>query len=277
MLAELHCHTNYSRGTKILHEGLHTPEQMVRHARRLGIGCLAITDHNKIEGALRAEKLSKKYGVIVIPGEEVTTRSGHLIALGISSEIPPMLSLDETLENIHAQGGIAIAPHAFDIEKKGLRHLAAGCDAIESFNALNVERIANRKNRRFAEKLGLPAVAGSDAHCMQMMGFGLTELAAGSADEVLKKIKKGDASVRGSYTPMKIIMEWGVTRLKLSYAYVINYMNENYSWPKRAVAMRMLSVVNKSPGNIDYLLRAMTYVSLGGVITYSAMREIIGV
>ena len=120
-------------------------------------------------------------------------------------------------------------------------------------------------------------MAGSDAHCMQMMGFGLTELAAGSADEVLKKIKKGDASVRGSYTPMKIIMEWGVTRLKLSYAYVINYMNENYSWPKRAVAMRMLSVVNKSPGNIDYLLRAMTYVSLGGVITYSAMREIIGV
>ena len=54
-------------------------------------------------------------------------------------------------------------------------------------------------------------------------------------------------------------------------------MNSNYSWPKRAVGEKLLSLVEKSPGNIDYLFRIIAYLSLGSAITYSAVRTIVGV
>ena len=67
MLAELHSHTYYSKGTKVLHEGLNSTEQMARHAKKLGLGAIAITDHDSIEGNKHAKSISKKLGIIVIP------------------------------------------------------------------------------------------------------------------------------------------------------------------------------------------------------------------
>ena len=272
MLAELHCHTTYSRGTKIVHEGLNTPRQMVLHAKKLGIGILAVTDHDEIKGALEARKFGKKHGIMIIPSEEVSTASGHLIALGIEKKIPSGMSLEETLDEVHSQGGIAVAPHPFDLEKKGLRELARKCDVIEEFNALNIERVSNIKNRRFVKELGMPSVAGSDAHCIEMMGHGLTRLDATSVDSALKAIGTGKTEVVAKYIPAGVVLDWSVRRLKLSYSSVVDYINENYSWPKRPIARRLLGLVNRSPGNVDYFFRALAYLGLGSAMVYSAVR-----
>ncbi len=277
MLAELHSHTYYSRGTKVLYEGLNSPEEMVRHAKSLGLDAIAITDHDTIKGCSGVRRLSKKYDILVIPGEEISTADGHLVALGINEFVPPRLGIEETMELVHGQGGIGIAAHPFAFNRKGLGSLAKKCDAMEVFNALNLERIANLKNRYFAEKHNIPKTAGSDAHCLSMIGYGMTDIRASGIDNALRAIKKGKTDVIGRYPPTNVIMDWSVSRLKLSYAYVIDYMNRNYKWPKRTVGRKLLGLVEKSPGNIDYLFRMFAYMSLGSTVIYSTVRQILGV
>ncbi|MFH0832354.1 MAG: PHP domain-containing protein [Candidatus Aenigmatarchaeota archaeon] len=277
MLAELHCHTTYSVGTKVLLEGLNSPKQMLMRAKNIGLNALAITDHNEIKGALEAKKLEKKYGLTVIVGEEISTIQGHLLALGIRERIEKKLDLQETLDLIHEQGGVAVASHPFDIQRKGLGELARKCDAVEAFNALNVERIANYNNKKLAKRYGMPITAGSDAHCVEMLGYGITDIDAYDEASAIKAIRNGRTVILGTYIPTNAIMEWYVTRLKLSYVYVINYMNENYSWPKRTVARNLLRLVNRHPGKIDYLFKMFAYMSFFSVVTYSASRQLLGI
>lgn len=275
--AELHCHTNYSKGTKIIHEGLNTPEQMVRQASKIGLSIMAVTDHNKIKGALEAKKYAKKYNVLVIPSEEVSTKDGHMLAIGIQECIQPGLSIEESIDLVKQQGGVSIASHPFDFRSEGLGDLAMKCHAVELFNAFNVERVANNKCLGFVQKHKLPYVAGSDAHSIDMLGYGRTIFKNKDIDAVIRDIKKGRVSITNEYIPVRLVVYWIVTRFKLSYSSVIKYMNHNYSWPKRYVCQRLLSLVEKSPGNIDYIFKMMAYFSLGGVFLYSYARNIIGI
>ncbi len=276
MLAELHCHSIYSKRIKVPHEGMDSPKDILIHAKRLGIDIIAISDHDEFRGSQEAVKLGKKLGLIVVPAEEITTASGHMIALGIQEKVKPGMSVHETIDAIHDQGGIATAPHAFDINNDGIKDLAKECDAMEVFNSINVDRISNFKSLRFAMKNKVPMIAGSDAHSIDMMGLGLTELPdANSMDHVLNAIKKGRASVATKkYIPIKIIMDWSLHRLKISYDFVSNYIDENYGQPKKLISKRMLSLVNCYPGRTDFLFKSIAYFSLGSVITYSAAKEI---
>jgi len=134
--AELHCHTWYSFGTKIKVEGLHSPEHMVKRASELGLDAIAITDHDTFTGALEAERHAKKYGITVIKGEEITTdKDNHVIGLGLNELIPKGLAFEEVIDRIRAQGGIAIAPHPFDINNKGVGKISI-CYAHFSFKQL---------------------------------------------------------------------------------------------------------------------------------------------
>jgi len=276
MWAELHCHSTHSTGNRIMLEGLNTPQHMVRHAKRIGLDIIAITDHDTVRGGVEAEKYTKQYGIIVIPGEEVTTVDGHVLALGIRETVPKLLSVEETLERIREQGGIGVASHPFDVKNEGVGKLALKCDAMEAFNALNVERISNWKAAMFAKRYRVPSIANSDAHCSMMIGYGRTDIRSDAdIDSILNAIKKGRTTLQTQYIPTKIIMEWAVERLKVSYAYTLEYMNENYRLPKRVVYKKLLGLVNKSPGKIDYLFRLITYFSLGNVFIYRAFREIL--
>jgi hypothetical protein len=275
MLFEFHTHTTHSRRMKVPVEGLNTPEQMVRHAKKIGLGALAITDHDEIRGALEAMKYAKKYGVVVVPGIEVTTRSGHLVCLGVEEKIKHDMSVDETIDAAHSQGGITIGVHPFDINNDGIKHLAKKADAVEVFNAINIERITNRKAQRYAQLWKKPQVAGSDAHCVEMLGHGVNEISddADSVDKILKAVSKGCVDIRTKYIPAGVIMRWSVTRLKMSYPFVLDYINTHYTGPKKHVSRGMLNLVRKSPGRVDYFFKALTYFSLGSTICYTAARQ----
>ena len=105
--ADMHLHTLYSDGTVSVGALLDHVEA------ETDLDVIAITDHERIDGALRAREMhaAGRYSFELVVGEEITTRRGHVLALFITERIPALRPLAETLERIHDQGGIAIAAH----------------------------------------------------------------------------------------------------------------------------------------------------------------------
>lgn len=273
MLVELHSHTYHSRGTKIFYDAVDSPVTMVRTAAKKGLGAIAITDHNIIKGALEARKHAKKHDILVIVGEEITTTNGHLLGIGIEDKIKPGMGVSETVDAIHDQGGIAVAPHPFDIKHDGIGVDCTKCDAVEVFNSINLERIANMRCLKFAQKRKLCVTAGSDAHSSVMIGNALNVTKAHDIDGILKAVRKGKNEIITKYASAASIMDLIMKRLQMSYVHTSSYIDKNYHGPKKIVSKNLLGLVQKSPGNIDYLFRGMFYFSLGNVILYSALRS----
>jgi predicted metal-dependent phosphoesterase TrpH len=189
--ADLHLHTLYSDGTAGIAELLEWVE------RRTDLDLIAITDHERIDGALRARELHAAGGhsYELAIGEEVTTRRGHLLALFIERRIPPWRPLAETVERIHDAGGIAIAAHPMapltpSIGVGSLRLLhrdsnpARQLDGIELFNPSAAGRVRHAARHRLnQELLELPAVGFSDAHVLEGVGTGWTWFPGTSAED----------------------------------------------------------------------------------------------
>jgi predicted metal-dependent phosphoesterase TrpH len=178
--ADLHIHSLYSDGTASIPQLLDWAEE------RTDLDLIAITDHERIDGALRARELhaAADYHYELVIGEEVTTRRGHLLALFIEERIPALRPLAETVERIHAAGGIAIAAHPMaplGIGAASLRRLhrdpdsSRRLDGIELFNPSMAGRVSREaRNRLNADLLQLPAVGFSDAHIVESVGTGWT-------------------------------------------------------------------------------------------------------
>ena len=91
----IHVHTNYSYDSDI------SVETLADCLKREGIGCVAVTDHDTIQGAILLQSLTDAK---VIVGEEITTRDGHLIGLFLKRRIEPGMSAMETARAIREQG-----------------------------------------------------------------------------------------------------------------------------------------------------------------------------
>jgi predicted metal-dependent phosphoesterase TrpH len=96
-----------------LGDGLAPPEAILDAAERAGMNVIALTDHDDIRGAFLIRDLASRRNspVEIVTGIEVTTRSGHLLALWVEEEIPMFAPLKQTIALIHSLGGVAIAPH----------------------------------------------------------------------------------------------------------------------------------------------------------------------
>ena len=183
---DLHVHTCYSK------DGATTLKEVVVYARKRGLDGVAITDHDSIKGAL---ELAKKRDFLVIPGIEVSTKFGHVLALNVIAPIPPKLSPFETIETIHDLGGIAVAAHPTTMYKGGIRRqITSNFDAIEVINSSTFPFfLSTHLARRLAVHLNLPQTGGSDSHCPSNIGTAYTLIDANSeVDEVIHAIKKGE-------------------------------------------------------------------------------------
>ncbi|MGA2471015.1 MAG: glycosyltransferase [Solirubrobacteraceae bacterium] len=165
---DLHMHTDHSPDCA-------TPvEVLLATAREAGLGAIAVTDHNEISGALDAVR--KAEGIKVIVGEEVKTATqGEVIGLFLTEKIPRGLSLEQTVAEIHRQGGLVYVPHPFDRlhAVPGYEHLLTIIDEIDALEVFN-PRVAissfNEEAARFAAKYRLIAGAGSDSHVAAGLG-----------------------------------------------------------------------------------------------------------
>jgi hypothetical protein len=202
---ELHAHSSLS------HDGRDPVELLLEQAAAVGLDALAITDHDELDASLEAAELAPEFGLVGIPGMEVTSAAGHVLALGIEEPVPAGLSFDDTLDRIHDLGGIAVIPHPFQKSRHGVaqnitRNQLAAADAIEVYNSRLLTGLANRQARRFARRRNLPMTAGSDAHISEMVGQAVTEVAATerSATAILEAVAAGETSVDGRRTPWRI-------------------------------------------------------------------------
>lgn len=125
--ADLHVHTTYSKDSLI------TPEDLVYFAKKRGLNAVAVTDHNYLEGAY---KIAKETDFLIIPGMEVSSSDGHIVALNVKELIPRGLTAVKTVALIHNAGGIAIACHPYVYFKGCLKgNVCESFDAIEIINA----------------------------------------------------------------------------------------------------------------------------------------------
>jgi predicted metal-dependent phosphoesterase TrpH len=173
---DLHMHTSWSHDCSI------EVDDLLEHAEAIGLGGIAVTDHNAIGGALEAVELARHRDLVVIPGEEVKTENqGEIIGLFLDEEIPRGMSFAETIAAIREQGGLVYLPHPFDrmhaIPDPATvhRHLPE-IDVFEVFNARLLRDSFNDEALRFARKYRLLQGAGSDAHVLQGVGTGAVRM-----------------------------------------------------------------------------------------------------
>ena len=173
---DLHLHTEWSHDCSI------PTEDVLDHAEAIGLGGIAVTDHNVFGGALEAVELARTRDLVVVPGEEVKTdNQGEVIGLFLEEEIPRGMTFAETIAAIREQGGLVYLPHPFDrlhsIPDPATihRHLAE-IDVFEVYNARLLRDSFNDEALRFARKYGLLQGAGSDAHVLQGLGTGAVRM-----------------------------------------------------------------------------------------------------
>ena len=199
------------------YDGSDPVELVLEQAADIGLDAVAVTDHNVIEESLRATELAADYGLVAVPGVEVSTADGHLLALGVEERPPLRASVGETAAWIRERGGVAVVPHPFQRSRHGVRRRSLDAadgtdgerpvDAVEVYNSWLFTGYKNRRARRYATSRGYPGVAGSDAHTVPFVGRAYTEVGVDGridADAILGAIREGSTAVRGRRTPIPV-------------------------------------------------------------------------
>ena len=215
--ADLHMHTTAS-------DGWPTPRELVDHARGTGLNVIAVTDHDTIEGALRAaEYAARSPRLDVIVGEEVSSREGHVVGLFLERRVRPGMSAAATVHAIHEQCGLAVAVHPFwrtqlrarNAPVHGVGWLAAELDfdAIEVENATPGFYFFNQLARRLNLGLEAAEVGGSDAHILDAVGRAFTEFPGKTTKALREAIETGTTVAgRRRYRAMGLMRyaAWGL-------------------------------------------------------------------
>jgi hypothetical protein len=188
---------------------VHTVQSPDAHTRRedlpaiirgRGLDGIAVTEHNKFE--------PPKLDALTLPGVEISSRDGHIIALGVHENIPARLPADDTIRLIHSQDGVAIIPHPYDpvCQCVKISRLKTTPDAVETVNADALSfHISNWLARRDARAFKLPEVGGSDSHIPETIGDAYTfiDASSGSLRDILDAIRSGRVRAEGHATSVR--------------------------------------------------------------------------
>lgn len=201
--ADIHIHSDVGDGMASIPSILEFVEE------KDSLDVIAITDHDEIEGSYQARELAAKrgYHFEVVTGMEVTTLEGHLLALFLENPVPSHQPLANTIEAIHAQGGLCIVPHPMSwltesINQRSMEAILTSktqglyLDGIETINSTIVGRISNQLARRFNENHGLAETGGSDAHFLVAVGSALTLFPGTSAEELKRSLLERTTQAR---------------------------------------------------------------------------------
>jgi len=176
---------------------------------------VAVTDHNELDGAY---KIAKETDFLVIPGMEISSNHGHIVALNVKELIPRGLSAPETVLRIHKAGGVAIACHPYAYFKGSLKgNVCETFDAIEIINARAFPFRRNvKKATETADRLKLSRVAGTDAHYGPQIGYGYTVIEAeeASVEAIAEAIVEGHCQPFGQAVPFALNLMQEFERVK---------------------------------------------------------------
>ena len=198
---DLHIHSQYSE------DATGSPKDIIKILQKKGLQGMAIADHNTVEGGLKALKVKPKE-FIVIPGVEISTKDGHMLALNVTENIKRHLSVEETVDKIIDAGGLPVVPHLFrnmsGIKKEKLRNIQTKISAIEVFNSCSLPQ-TNLKTAKIAKEYGLGGTGGSDAHDPIYAGYAYTTVDTTdiNIDSILSEINKKKTWGEGIRMPLE--------------------------------------------------------------------------
>lgn len=164
---DLHTHTIYSK------DCLTQTAKLVEQARRVGLQKIAITEHNRLDGALVAKAMAPE---LIIVGEEIKTTHGEIIAYFVKEEVPRGLSPQETIARLRDQGAVISIPHPLDSVRTSamrLTNVLQVIDQVDALEVLNARCVLDRDNlaaAALAQEHGKLLTAGSDAHTPAELG-----------------------------------------------------------------------------------------------------------
>ena len=194
--ADLHIHTARGDGMADL------PELLDHVQENTDLTVIAVTEHDDLRPGLEAREMCARgsYRFQVVPGAEVTTLEGHLLALYLEEPVESLRPLAETLEAVHKQAGLCIIPHPMSWLTRSIGQrtieliLRDGRDGVY-FDGIEVAdlsagaRVSIEKARRLnAERYHLAAVGGSDAHFLAVVGSAYTLFDGQSAEDLRRAI-----------------------------------------------------------------------------------------
>lgn len=198
---DLHVHSRFSPDSWL------ELETIAARIAKLGLDGFALTDHNTVAGHRSLEALREKFPrLVIVPGVEVSTREGHLLAYGVAEAPPPHCSVDETIRWVRERGGEPVLAHPFRRAHGVGRPVAERADvhAIEARNGHNTE-VVNVLAQGVASQRGLGATGGSDGHSLGDLGRAFTEFPGpvASSEDVLrwlraKRTAAGGRSITGT-------------------------------------------------------------------------------
>lgn len=224
--ADTHIHTSYS-------DGVSTPEDIVEAASG-NLDVIAITDHNRVKGAYKAKDYAAKnphLSVDVIIGEEISTKNGHVIGLFLNDKIIPGNTAEQTIDEIHKQGGLAVCPHPYYLfsysqkNYKPLRKIVSSLDfdAIEVINNSSVfSFLFNAMSSLTNVSLGLCPLGVSDAHSKEFIGKGHTNFEGKDANDLKQMIINNKVTAHFDRYSFKDINLQIIYSFKSLYLYFFN-------------------------------------------------------
>ena len=205
--ADLHVHSTTG-------DGLNSAAEIIEYAERsTDLDIIAITDHDEVDGALAAEELATRrgYRVQVVPGTEVTTRHGHVLALFVRCRFPALRTLEETIEAVRIAGGICVVPHPLSwltlsvgqrrlLQVQSRPNTDLRFDGLEVFNPTFAGRVSVQRAKALNRRvLHLAETGGSDAHSCSLVGTGYTLFPGRTPAELRLAIERRQTHGRGSY------------------------------------------------------------------------------
>ena len=219
--ADLHVHTT-------LGDGMASPRQILDYVEaKTDLDVIAITDHDDLRGAVQTRDAWAQgdYRFQVIPGMEVTAIEGHIIALFVEEPLPSLRPVEEVLEAVHCQGGLAIAAHPLSwltrsLGEKALERIAGSSqegvylDGLETANQSpgargRLERVVTLNRQRYH----LAEVGGSDAHFLKVIESAYTEFPGRSGEDLRRSVVEHTSrGVNGRHPTLLEIGPWQVLR-----------------------------------------------------------------
>ncbi|MEW5747413.1 MAG: PHP domain-containing protein [Candidatus Thermoplasmatota archaeon] len=192
---DLHIHSLHSP------DSMSRPGRIVGRARELGLAAIAVTDHGSWDGWREANAASGG-DPIVVPGAELKTSKGDLLALFVEEPVPAT-DWAEAIDMVRARGGVAVVPHPAESRRLTKEDIAMA-DALEAFNA-KCGRRSNGRAAALARELGLPGLASSDAHMVAAVGNGRTSVPEFHSTEELRRVLLKDPVISRAETTNPIL------------------------------------------------------------------------